>query len=166
MDEVIIGRLSASVIRTVGEILAQPHDEPHKNGETRSGASTKAHQNKSPTHRLPEGAIDAPTAIDDLMSTLTNDVVGYISYRLNQHLDEEPPRIVDVEVIQKLTRDVIARTGNDIAKAERAFDFKEKCIEAYVFAGEIEAWLKKNAHTKNKEVLGSVANLKAILQTG
>lgn len=195
MDEIILGRLSASVIRYIGEVLAEPHDGPYTTADppppptavpptsTPATAIVPARPPRPPRPAPPAvpsantiaaaeldndphltDKVCNPTAIDELMETLTSDVVGYISHRLNTTLDQEPPRIVDVDVIQNLARDVIIRTGTDVAQADRGRQFADKCIEAYVFVGEIEAWLKRNVNTKNKEVLTSIANLKAILQ--
>ena len=202
MDEIILGRLSASVIRYIGEVLAEPHDGSYKMTENASlhvhvrpsppgppatpvnrapsvasvGSVASAPSAKSASSAAASGAgvgesdadscglSNSPTAIDELMETLTGDVVGYISYRLNTTIDREPPRIIDVDVIQNLARDVIIRTSADVARADKGRQFADKCIEAYVFVGEIEAWLKRNVTAKNKDVLTSIANLKAILQ--
>ena len=167
MDDIIIGRLSASVIRYISEVLAEPHDGSYKGAEpVAEHVAARA---------AAEGVVDpppvdvplTPTAIDALMETLTGDVVGYISYRLNRlntTVEHETPRIVDVDVIHKLARDVVVRTGIDVAQSDKGRQFSDKCIEAYVFVGEIEAWLKRNVTAKNREVLTSIANLKAILQ--
>ena len=184
MDEIILGRLSASVIRYIGDVLAEPHEGSYRMSEKaqqdveEGGVSYRAANavGLSPgSGRGISAEVDSdasvtgvssvtPTAIDELMETLTGDVVGYISYRLNAAIDREPPRIVDVDVIQNLARDVIKRTGADVSRADKGREFADKCIEAYVFVGEIEAWLKRNVTAKNKDVLTSIANLKAILQ--
>lgn len=161
MDNIILGRLSVSVNKVLGEILAEPHEELYKKGEF------KAVLNAAPNGNKEHGVkINALTAIDELMETLTSDVVGYVSFRLNEHLDRDPPRIIDVDVIEKLTRDVLSRTCADIAQADRSRELGAKFIEAYVYVGEIEAWLKRNASAKSKDVLQSIANLKVLLQTG
>ena len=171
MDSIILGRLSSSVIRKIGDALVDSVDPVNASVP----ASTLVTVTPRGTHIAKSGpgnddemeighGVDMPTAIDELMTTLTRDVVGYISYRLNSALDGEPPRIVDVDVIHKLARDVIARTCADVAHADSGRLFADKCIEAYIYVGEIEAWLKRNVNAKNKEVLTSIASLKEILQ--
>jgi len=144
----------------IGAALLDPHDP---NISVSKPLSETVVTCVEKAHTSDEHA-DIPTAIDELMATLTRDVVGYISYRLNSTLDGEPPRIVDVDVIHKLARDVIARTCADVEQADRGRVYADKCIEAYIYVGEIEAWLKRNAHAKNKEVFTSLSNLKQLMQ--
>lgn len=170
MDDIILGRLSASVIQFIGRVLSEPCDSTYKMVKHEKQEQSVALRSEALVAQTLENAGQTmessalPTAIDELMVTLTSDVVGYVTYRLNASMDTEPPRIVDVDVIQKLSRDIISRTCKDVADADKRRQYQDKCIEAYICVGEIEAWLKRNVSAKNKDVLLSIANLKEILQ--